>query len=273
MNLTLLRKRLGARVMNFDTTIVRGERVNRFGHVKLTEKVLAPVSRYFTNEKARDNWFDYSNSELWLYHTGNCRAEQWTQLAKIWYKLYGVRDPNTIVHSAYGHIFKPGGPNLTQSSTQCDSESSQWTRARDQLLKDPNTRRAFVQFLLPEFSSDSTDVPCSVIATFRKSNRDRSIENADDDHGVDVIYFMRSSDILYGLLHDIVWAKSLSIRMQMSLAKAKGAVTYKLSKTSRVIFITSDLHEYLSHPVPTTGLRHTFSMDYVVEMLDYIVFN
>lgn len=260
MNLISLRERL-ERKKN-DTVVVRGEEVKRFGCVKLEERVLAPVTRAFTSQKAVNNWYDYSNSELWLYHTGNCKAEQWSQLANIWYKLYGVKDPNTVVHSAYGHIFTPKPGRI-----------SQWLTARDRLLEDRHTRRAFVQFLLPEWSGDAMDVPCSVIATFKRSERDPTIKNEAEDFGIDVVYFMRSSDIVYGLPHDIVWAKSLSMRMQMSLAKVSGFKSCRLSKKAKVTFVTSDLHEYSSHPVISTGLIHTFNLDYVEEMLDYIVFS
>lgn len=257
MNLTSLRKRLKTK----DIVPVRGELVNQFGCVKFSERVLAPVSRYFVSKAASDNWFDYSNSELWLYHTGNCRAEQWTQLATIWGKLYNVTNPNKIVHSAYGHVFKR---RLLQPS--------QWELAKDLLINDVHTRRAFVQFLLPEFSHDSIDVPCSVIATFKRSAPDATL-NPYEDFGIDVVYFMRSTDILFGLPHDIMWAKSLSMRMQMEIAKAHGRSNCTLSKTSEVTFVAADLHEYLSHPVIAEGHMSSFSTDYVKEILDFIVFD
>ena len=257
MNLINLRRRLKVT----DTVLVRGEKVNQFGLTMLSERVLTPVTRAFSNEAAAKQWFDYSNSELWLYHTGNCKAEQWRQLAAVWKKLYGVSDPSAVVNSAYGHIFKPdklGG--------------SQWQRARDLLLNDKYTRRAFVQFLLPEFSTSTIDVPCSVIATFKASKRDKRLTET-DDCGIDIVYFMRSTDIVYGLPHDIVWAKSLSMRMQMELAKSRGLKEAKLSSTSTVTFISADIHEYLSHPVTNTGVVQTVDMNYVAEFLDFIVFS
>lgn len=256
MNLTKLRKRL----QPADCVIVRGEEVNQFGCVKLVENVLAPVTRSFNSVAAVGQWRDYSNSELWLYHTGNCRAEQWIQLATTWRKMYGTVDPSAIVHSAYGHVFKVDR-----------NGGSQWTRARDLLRESKYTRRAFVQFLLPEFSTSVVDVPCSVIATFKASKRDFSLLET-EDFGIDVVYFMRSTDIVYGLPHDITWAKSLSMRMQMDLAKAYGFKSCKLSKTSKVTFVAADLHEYTSHPVLVDAQPHTFSMDYVVELLDFITF-
>lgn len=256
MNLSNLRKKLRA---NSQVT-VRGEVVKQFGCVKLCERVLSPVTRSFSSDEAAKQWFDYSNSELWLYHTGNCKAEQWTQLATVWRTLYGVANPSTKVNSAYGHIFKPD--NLGQS---------QWIRARNLLLSDKYTRRAFVQFLLPQFSTSTVDVPCSVIATFKASARDWRIPE-DQDFGIDVVYFMRSNDIVYGLPHDIVWAKSLSMRMQMELAKSRGFKNCKLSRRSKVTFVAADMHEYTSHKV-THANPHTFKMDYVSEFIDFIVFN
>lgn len=256
MDLTSLRKRLKVQ----EIVSVRGEDVNQFGCVKFSERVLTPVSRMFSSQSAADNWFDYSNSELWLYHTGNCRAEQWTQLASIWSKMYGIKDPNKIVHSAYGHVFKSRKGNR-----------SQWEMAKQLLIGDMYTRRAFLQFLLPEYSHDSVDVPCSVIVTFKRSAPDLSLGS--DDFGVDVVYFMRSTDILFGLPHDIMWAKSLSIRMQMELAKAHGRKSCALSKMSKVTFVTADLHEYLSHPVLVKGDKHVYDTDYVKEIADFIVFN
>lgn len=256
MNLTSLRQRLKVQ----EIVSVRGEDVNQFGCVKLSERVLTPVSRTFASGTAADNWFDYSNSELWLYHTGNCRAEQWTQLAAIWARLYGVKNPNKIVHSAYGHVFKDHKNVI-----------SQWKMAEQLLINDMYTRRAFLQFLLPEYSHDSIDVPCSIIVTFKRSAPDLSL--GANDFGIDVVYFMRSTDILFGLPHDIMWAKSLSMRMQMALAKAHGRKSCTLSKTSKVTFVTADLHEYLSHPVPTTGIERSFAVGYVKEIVDFIVFN
>lgn len=257
MNLNALRKRLRTK----SVVLVRGETVSQFGCVKLTENVSTPVTRCFTADRAAANWLDYSNSELWLYHTGNCRAEQWTQLATIWKKLYGVSDPNKVVNSAYGHVFKKDKRG-----------DSQWDKAKRLLLADRHTRRAFVQFLLPEFSDSTLDVPCSVIATFKASQRDQRLSER-EDCGIDVVYFMRSTDILYGLPHDIMWAKSLSMRMQMELALAKGFKTCKLSRRSRVTFVAADLHEYASHPVVAEDcFKHSFKVDYVESLLDFIVF-
>lgn len=257
MDLTKLRLRLTTQ----SVVEVRGTTVNQFGCVKFSEKVLAPVSRYFRNQLAADKWFDYSNSELWLYHTGNCRAEQWTQLATIWKNMYGVEDPNKFVHSAYGHVFH-----------KRKSKKSQWVMARDLLVEDKYTRRSFIQFLLPEFSHDRIDVPCSVIATFKASKPDPKLK-PEEDFGVDVVYFMRSTDILFGLPHDIMWAKSLSMRMQMDLAKAHGHDSCKLSSTSKVTFVAADLHEYMDHPVPVDGLHAVFTTELPRSIVDFIVFS
>lgn len=238
---------------------MRGEQVNQFGCVKLSERVLTPVTRAFVSEEAAKQWFDYSNSELWLYHTGNCRAEQWAQLATVWRNLYGIAHPNSVVNSAYGHIFKP-------DPLGC----SQWLRARNLLLADKYTRRAFVQFLLPEFSTSEIDVPCSVIATFKASERDPDIPE-EQDFGIDVVYFMRSTDIVYGLPHDIIWAKSLSMRMQMEIARARGYNNCQLSRRSKVIYVGADLHEYVNHPV-TYDNQHQFKLDYVEGIIDFITF-
>ena len=255
MNLTKLRDKLHTR----DTVRVRNDRVRQFGCVKLVERVLTPVARPFKDEDAAKGWLDYSNSELWLYHTGNCRIEQWSQLATIWKTLY-ASSKSKAVNSAYGHVFKAD-----------QSGGSQWTRAKELLLADKHTRRAFVQFLLPEFSTDKVDVPCSVIASFNASQRDLSLLPA-QDFGIDVVYFMRSTDILYGLPHDIIWAKSLSMRMQMELAKAKGLAKCHLSRTSTVTFVTANLHEYYSHQVPVDQPSRHFKLDYVEGILDFIVF-
>ncbi len=130
------------------------------------------------------NWkIYYAFGEL-LWHLSGSRAKSFIRYySRFWEKYYCGE--LTVEGSSYGRkLF----------TTICDNESP-WTKAKELILKDPDTRRAIIPlFLNNDFNSidKCQDVACCCMIQFIVR-----------DNKINLICNMRSNDAFLGLSYDI----------------------------------------------------------------------
>ena len=174
--------------------------------------------------KRIERYEEYSYRETRGYLRAITSSTYWKPLASIWNKLYPSTN-DVEVNSAYGRIFKDG----------------QWHSMIKLLNKDPGSTRAGVLFnagIGLNAGRDVLDQPCSLSFTAHVV-RDR----------IESVYSMRSTDVMFGFPHDIVWAMNLSALVASTIIGGHYS-HYKY----RLTFITSSLHSYNALPKISTDL-------------------
>lgn len=119
-----------------------------------------------------------------LWYLAGIRSVEWiAPYAPFWTK---ISDDGVNVNSAYGaRIFKPA-PSI-------GIDRSQWEWVKQELTRDPDSRRAFIHIRLPHDSFNAVlDVPCTI--GFQFFIRDGALH---------MWASMRSSDLWLGLANDV----------------------------------------------------------------------
>ena len=134
--------------------------------------------------KARDFSMSYLVAETIWYMSGNSSTEWISKYAPFWKH---ITDDGVTANSAYGaRIFKShpriAGGNIVQ-----------WNYVKEELAKDPDSRRAVIHIRTPSDSIvDSKDVPCTLSLQFFVRRGALHLHVS-----------MRSSDIILGLAYDV----------------------------------------------------------------------
>ncbi len=158
---------------------------------------------------------EYTRKEFELYASGERRASEFTKLSTFWAKL---ADKDGNIESAYGWKvwFERSVPD----------GRTQWEWCKDELKKDPSTRRAVLLFCIPSTQrDDNLDVTCTMHGMF-------TIREG-------LLHFhivMRSNDVVRGLVYDMPWFMSLQIKMAEELGIHYGCYTH----------FAHSMHVYLS---------------------------
>lgn len=120
---------------------------------------------------------------LW-YLSGNNSTEWIARYAPFW---KDISDDGATANSAYGaRIFKPH-PRIA------DGAIVQWQYVKEELRRDPDSRRAVIHIRTPDDSLYATkDVPCTLSLQFFIRNGDLHLHVS-----------MRSSDIILGIAYDV----------------------------------------------------------------------
>lgn len=120
---------------------------------------------------------------LW-YLSGNNSTEWIARYAPFW---KDISDDGATANSAYGaRIFKPH-PRIA------DGAIVQWQYVKEELRRDPDSRRAVIHIRTPDDSIYATkDVPCTLSLQFFIRNGDLHLHVS-----------MRSSDIILGIAYDV----------------------------------------------------------------------
>ncbi len=141
-----------------------------------------------------------------LYLSGERRAEVWASRAsKFWGKL---GDGGGLVTSNYGWLMTmnqslPGG-------------KTPWEWARDSLLKDPDSRQAYVRVSLPDHQWEGNpDQTCTMHMMF--------VIRGGKLWATTV---MRSCDVIRGLAYDLPWFCRCLLRMGRELTLPVGGYTH-----------------------------------------------
>ena len=124
----------------------------------------------------------YLSAELSWYKSGDPSISFISKYSTFWEKL---TDNNNTVNSNYGKLALVDKYN----------GSNQYEWCMQQLLKDPNTRQAIINYNQPQHKYPTNkDFVCTIAQQF--------IVN---EGKLDTIVFMRSNDLIYGFSYDVPW--------------------------------------------------------------------
>jgi len=139
---------------------------------------------------------DYTLKEMALYDLGTNRVEDFEKASSFWRK---IANEDGTINSAYGF--------LIWKNRSCRSHDTQWEWAKQSLIKDKDTRQAFVRFSLPDHQWwGNKDQVCTMHGNFLiRENK------------LHLTIVMRSNDLVLGLVYDLPWFCSLLDRMVAEL--------------------------------------------------------
>lgn len=170
----------------------------------------------------------YLIAELIWYLSGNDSSEWISKYSSFWKK---ISDDGKTANSAYGaRIFKPHTyhfiPGMIHNWTQ-------WDYIKEELKKDPDSRRAVIHIRLPQDSQRAVlDVPCTLSLQFFLR-----------DDEVHMVTSMRSSDLIFGLTYDVpaftVFQELLAVQLTKELGRPIGLGSYT--------HLSASLHVYERH--------------------------
>jgi len=162
----------------------------------ITNPVSEPI---ITNDLERNKVIaDYTAKETELYDSGSNRVEDFAKASKFWNHL---ANPDGTINSAYGYLI---WHNKSHGNPEFGGEmKTPWMWAKESLIDDKDTRQAILRFSLPEHQwHGNKDQTCTMYGNFLIRE--------------DKLYFsvfMRSGDIVKGLVYDLSWFISLMDKM------------------------------------------------------------
>lgn len=174
----------------------------------------------------------YMIAELVWYLSGNNSMEWISNYAPFW---RNISDDGTTANSAYGaRIFKqhPYQSSYTVSDVMgpfdnIPHEWTQWQYLKDELKKDPDSRRAVLHIRMPQDSYLAhKDVPCTLALQF--FIRDGALHQ---------VASMRSSDLVLGIAYDVPAFTIFQELLALELGVECGSYTH----------ISNSLHIYSKH--------------------------
>lgn len=178
-----------------------------------TFRILNPINESIKTYDLERNKVieEYTRKEVELYDSCSNKAEDFGRASKFWLNL---ANPDGTVNSAYGHliwrkkshgnpVFENGGDRVRANAEPLPGDRTPWEWAKMSLIKDKDTRQAFLRFSLPEHQwVGNKDQTCTMHANFLIR---------DDKLNLSVV--MRSNDLVLGLVYDMPWFVSLIDRM------------------------------------------------------------
>jgi thymidylate synthase len=166
------------------TSAPRGQKIRE--KLGVSFRILNPLDRLPYIEQ-RDFSISYFVAESLWYLSGNDSTDWISNYSSFW---KNISDDGTTANSAYGaRIFKPHA----RIASGVNDSWTQWDYVLNELLADPDSRRAVVHIRSPQDSLLATkDVPCTLSLQFFLRN-----------DKVHMIVSMRSSDLILGIAYDV----------------------------------------------------------------------
>jgi len=170
----------------------------------------------------------YMIAELVWYLSGNDSTKWISNYSSFW---KNISDDGKTANSAYGaRIFKPHNYHFVPGML---FNWTQWDYVKEELTKDPDSRRAVIHIRLPQDSQRARlDVPCTLSLQFFLR-----------DDKVHMIASMRSSDLIFGLTYDVpaftIFQELLAVQLSKELGRTIGLGSYTHQSAS--------LHVYERH--------------------------
>lgn len=158
---------------------------------------------------------DYTMAEILWYLSGNDKTEWIANYSSFWKH---ISDDGTTANSAYGariflqhpyhEVNEEGYPHLTTPS-----DFTQWEYVKQELTKDPDSRRAVIHIRQPQDSYLAVkDMPCTLSLQFFVRN-----------NKLDLIVQMRSNDLILGTALDVPAFTFMQEMMAMELGVELGS--------------------------------------------------
>lgn len=154
------------------------------------------------NSKIRKPNLNYLNGELDWYWSGKSDLPSIAKYSKFWNKLYS--NPNEeYVNSAYGYRIMDNSYFTNKGSF------NQLKWVINELKNDNNSRRTVINIKLPQNMEERkgiNDIPCTIALQFFVRNKK-----------LICITTMRSNDIIYGFMYDVVFFTQIQIYIAKAL--------------------------------------------------------
>jgi len=180
---------------------------------RVTNPIGEPIR---TLDEARNEVIkSYTAKEIELYDSCTNKAEDFGQASKFWLSL---ANPDGTVNSAYGHLIwskrSHGDPVFEGSNVPIETVRDNpaifdnlyrtpWEWCVESLRKDKDTRQAILRFSLPEHQwLGNKDQVCTMYGNFLIR-----------DDKLHFSVFMRSNDLMKGLVFDLSWFVGLMDKM------------------------------------------------------------
>lgn len=157
---------------------------------------------------------EYTARETELYDSCTNRVEDFAKASKFWNQL---ANPDGTVNSAYGYLIwkNTSCGNAFEGDAVPIEEvrrnpgcldnifRTPWEWAKQSLIQDKDTRQAILRFSLPEHQwMGNKDQVCTMYGNFLIR-----------DNQLHFSVFMRSNDLMKGLVYDLPWFVSLMDKM------------------------------------------------------------
>lgn len=165
----------------------------------------------------------YMFAELIWYFSG-CNSTKWiSKYSSMW---NDISDDGATANSAYGsRIFHLHKYQMTYKDV--DKDFNQWNYVKEELTRDPDSRRAVVHIRMPQDSLlASKDVPCTLTLQF--FIREGALHQ---------VVSMRSSDVIFGIAYDIPAFTMMQEYLANQLNVECGSYTH----------VSNSLHVYEKH--------------------------
>jgi thymidylate synthase len=162
---------------------------------------------------------EYTRKEMELYLSGANRVEDFAKASAFW---KGIANPDGTVNSAYGHLlwhqrscgwpeWLCGGSGWMDKARHIDPKDVDWMTpwewAKRSLIRDKDTRQAFLRFSLPRHQwFGNKDQVCTMHGLFLIRN---------DKLNLSIV--MRSNDLVKGLVYDLPFFVALMHQMCLEL--------------------------------------------------------
>lgn len=192
----------------------------------------------------------YLIAELIWYLSGNDSSEWISKYSGFWKK---ISDDGKTANSAYGaRIFRPHTYHFV---TGMLFNWTQWDYVKQELKKDPDSRRAVIHIRLPQDSQRAVlDVPCTLsLQFFLREDK------------VHMVTSMRSSDLIFGLTYDVpaftIFQELLAVQLSQELSRPIGLGSYThLSASLHVYERHFDMLQKIASAKPITNISDLSTM-------------
>jgi len=168
----------------------------------------------------RNTSLEYLIGEWLWYERGSNSLKEISYYSKFWDK---ISDNGKTANSAYGYRILGFIKSVN---------INQWEYAKNELIKDRDSRRAIINIYLPNDAKKNTkDLPCTIFLQFMiRKNKLHLVAN------------MRSNDIILGFTYDAACFTMFQEKMLIELNKK-----YPSLKIGSYLHFTSSMHIYERH--------------------------
>lgn len=175
-----------------------------------------PYDRLVTNIHRKISLKYFIGEWLW-YERGSNSLDEISYYSKFW---RGISDDKKSANSAYGHRLMGINPNVG---------INQWGWAKQQLIKDKESRRAIMFIALPsDMKRQTKDFPCTI-----------SLQFLIREEQLYLIASMRSNDLVLGFTYD---ASGFTLFQEKMLLELQ--VYYPNLKMGKYIHVAGSMHVY-----------------------------
>ena len=165
----------------------------------------------------------YTRDECELYDSCSNKVEDFAKASSFWNQ---IQNPDGTINSAYGHLV---WKNKSFGSKFEGILRTPWEWAKESLIRDKDSRQAFIKFSLPEHHwFGNKDQTCTLHGNYLIR-----------DNKLHLTIVMRSNDVKLGLAYDLPWFVSLIEKMVNELKS-----TYPELVSGSYTHIAHSMHMY-----------------------------